>query len=304
MAGDWIKMRSGLCDEPEVIALAACTGLDEDAVVGKLHRLWAWADQKCADGNAPGVTTSWIDRYVRADGFAAALVEVGWLESTESGVRFPKWERHMSKNAKRRALTATRAANHRTKRNAESNARSNAPRVTKGAPREEKRREESPPPTPSGNGPLTGGPGLEEVEEGLRRCGVSVAGRAARETPLQPEECLALIEEFESAPAGAWAPGALYRRVMGQLDEWPPKNHVPESDVDRAAREQREENLRQLEAEWGHAHDALPRDARSEIVAVAKRSDPEAKSGSRLRSACLRVLAADPDHWKKPVEVA
>lgn len=34
MAGDWIKMRVDLRDDPDVIGIAAATGLDEDTVVG------------------------------------------------------------------------------------------------------------------------------------------------------------------------------------------------------------------------------------------------------------------------------
>jgi len=134
MAGDWIKMRVDLRDDPAVIAIAAATDLDEDTVVGKLHKLWSWANRHTTDGNAAGVTLFWIDRYLSATGFSQAMVEAGWmLEMTQSGggIRFPAFDRHNSESAKRRALTAERVAKHR-----------NAGNVTKCAPREEKRREE------------------------------------------------------------------------------------------------------------------------------------------------------------------
>ena len=43
MAGDWIKVEDCLPDKPEVVGIADYMGIDQDAVVGKLIRLWAWA---------------------------------------------------------------------------------------------------------------------------------------------------------------------------------------------------------------------------------------------------------------------
>jgi len=142
MAGDWIKMRTDLAEDPAVIGIAGALDLDEDTVVGKLHRFWSWADRQTVDGNAPSVTHAWLDRYSGVTGFAAALVSVGWLEgSAGGGVRIPNFDRHNGKTAKQRALTALRAAKHKVKSNAPSVTSS----VTKSLPekrREEKRREE------------------------------------------------------------------------------------------------------------------------------------------------------------------
>jgi hypothetical protein len=132
MAGDWIKMRTDLRDDPAVIYMAAELGIDEDTVVGKLHRLWSWADKQTVDGNAFGVTETWIDRYLGVTGFALSLVNVGWLSLLEDGLEIPNFERHNGESAKRRALTARRVARYK---------------VTHGAlPREEKRREDIKPP--------------------------------------------------------------------------------------------------------------------------------------------------------------
>jgi hypothetical protein len=139
VAGDWIKMRCGLAEEPEVIAMADSLGVDEDLIVGKLHRFWTWADSKTVDGNAPCVTKKWIDRYLKVDGIADALESVGWLVTTESGIAIPQFEAHMGQSAKRRALTAKRVANHKGKSNANGNAES----VSEALPREEKRREDN-----------------------------------------------------------------------------------------------------------------------------------------------------------------
>ena len=140
MADQWIKMRTDLSTDPAVIAIAGATGLDEDHVVGKLHRLWSWADGQLRDGNAPSVTGSWVDRYLGAPGFAEAMQTAGWLTIADTGISFPNFDRHMSTTAKKRALTARRVARHKRD--------GNAPSVTKALPREEKRREEKEKQTP------------------------------------------------------------------------------------------------------------------------------------------------------------
>ena len=58
MAGDWIPMRVDLADDPAVISIATATGLDELAVVGRLHRLWSWANRHLTTGAAPSVSES------------------------------------------------------------------------------------------------------------------------------------------------------------------------------------------------------------------------------------------------------
>lgn len=143
MAGDWIKMRINLASEPEVIALAERLNLDEDHVVGKLHRFWSWADQQSNSGNAVGVTRKWIDRYMCVTNFAAELEKVGWLTVTDDGVSVPGFDRHMSEGAKKRALTSRRVARNRAKD-------CNASSVTSALP--EKRREDNTPLPPNGGG--------------------------------------------------------------------------------------------------------------------------------------------------------
>lgn len=102
MAGDWIPIRCNIHDDPAVIAIAAATGLDEYAVVGRMVKLWAWANQHTTDGNAPGVAEVWIDRYVSMPGFAAAMLSTGWLGTGEGVLTFPRFDRWNSEGAKRR----------------------------------------------------------------------------------------------------------------------------------------------------------------------------------------------------------
>lgn len=116
MAGDWIKMRNDLADDPAVIALTDKLGLDEFAVVGRLHRFWAWLDRHSENGNAVSVTKMWIDRYISATGFAQAMIEVGWLSETEAGISIPNFDRHNGQTAKKRGNTAKRVAKVRNAR--------------------------------------------------------------------------------------------------------------------------------------------------------------------------------------------
>lgn len=113
MAGDWIKMRTALADDPAVICMADRLGMEEFSVVGRLHHLWSWADSQSRDGHAVGVTGKWIDRYVQRDGFADAMIAVGWLDQTETGISFPNFERHNGATAKSRGLAKDRKEKQR-----------------------------------------------------------------------------------------------------------------------------------------------------------------------------------------------
>lgn len=79
MSGDCIKMRTDLSEDPAVIAMSMRLKIDEFGIVGRLHKLWSWADTHLSDGHAVGVSTAWIDQYVHCDGFSIALLSVGWL---------------------------------------------------------------------------------------------------------------------------------------------------------------------------------------------------------------------------------
>ena len=129
MAGEWIKMRVDLASDPAVVRIRRATGLDGDAVVGKLHRLWAWADTHTADGCAHGLDADWVDELAGAPGFAAAMQAAGWLEIGTDGVTFVNFDRHNGQPAKVRALRKTRMERFRGARSA-----------TDAPPEEEKRR--------------------------------------------------------------------------------------------------------------------------------------------------------------------
>ena len=135
MASQWIKIEHTTPDKPEVFQIADMLGIDPDAVVGKLVRVWIWADQQTRDGNAPSVTSALLDRISCVTGFADALQSVGWLDITTGGIHFCNFDRHNGNSCKTRALSAKRVETHR-----EVKRKCNGDSVTKALP--EKRREE------------------------------------------------------------------------------------------------------------------------------------------------------------------
>jgi hypothetical protein len=126
----WIPMELDLAVSTDVIAITAAVEqlVDEDHTVGKLHRFWAWANRQTADGNLPGVTEAWIDRYLGITGFAAALLKVGWLiELPAGGLAIADFGRWNGKSAKARLLNARRVSEHKSRtRRAKGNAGGNA----------------------------------------------------------------------------------------------------------------------------------------------------------------------------------
>ncbi len=133
MAGDWIKMRMDLTDDPAVVLIAKMTGIDRHGVVGRLQAIWSWADRHTCDGKIRGPGIDWLDQLVGTPGFAAAMIAAGWLKETTGGFTFPRFDRHNGQPSKSRALTALRNEKYR-KRSRDGTA------VTGASP--EKRREE------------------------------------------------------------------------------------------------------------------------------------------------------------------
>ncbi len=116
MAADWIMMRMNLADDPAVIGIAHTLKLDEDLVVGKLHRFWSWFNAQSRDGHAPSVTEAWLDRKLGVKGFTAALVSVGWLIVDPTGITLPNFDRWNGSTAKSRGLATRRKQMSRSDR--------------------------------------------------------------------------------------------------------------------------------------------------------------------------------------------
>lgn len=118
MMVSWIKIEVILPDKPEVITLAKLLRLkDSDTVVGKLIRLWSWADMQTVDGNCVPCTDAFIDRTVFCKGFARDLRSVGWLEGEEGALVFPRFERHNGETTKERIGSNRRVSRFRNRGN-------------------------------------------------------------------------------------------------------------------------------------------------------------------------------------------
>jgi hypothetical protein len=153
VAGDWIKMRGNLWDDPRVSRLCDLCDCGEAQVIGGLYWLWATADQHTEDGIMPGLSLRRIDQKTGVKGLGAALCEIGWVADHPDGVRIVKFEEHNGASAKKRCQTAKRVANHKAgnAQQDEDHQEGNAHSVTSALPREEKSREEKKEDTSTGN---------------------------------------------------------------------------------------------------------------------------------------------------------
>lgn len=114
MAGDWIKMRSNLWDDPRIGRIVDETNSKEATIIGALYWLWASADQHTETGVMPGLSLKGIDRKTGVKGFAQALCDIGWLEDRPEGVIITNFEEHNGASAKKRTQTAKRVAKHKS----------------------------------------------------------------------------------------------------------------------------------------------------------------------------------------------
>jgi hypothetical protein len=108
MAGEWIKMRTNLWDDPRISKLCDITDQPEAAIVGGLYWLWATADEHTESGILPGLTTRAIDRKTGVTGLGQGLVAIGWLADHPEGVLIVGFDEHNGASAKRRCSEAKR----------------------------------------------------------------------------------------------------------------------------------------------------------------------------------------------------
>ena len=138
MAGDWIKVRWNIATDPDVVLIAAATGLDEFGVVGRLHAVWSWADQHSEDGTNVRISSAFLDRLTACPGFAEAMRTVGWLTGRDGSITFPAFAVHNGETAKLRASETKRKQSQRERDKCPANTGTNVPQQA--GP--EKRREE------------------------------------------------------------------------------------------------------------------------------------------------------------------
>jgi len=122
MRRPWIKVEVSTPDKPEICAIASRLRMDEDAVVGKLIRLWAWAELNRVNPNDLSVTKEFLDKLVSKKGFTEAVILSGWLGMDGERLFFPNFGKHNGEDSKVRGLTAKRVERHRKSRPSRSDA--------------------------------------------------------------------------------------------------------------------------------------------------------------------------------------
>ncbi len=126
-------MRVDLFTHPKVVRISSALKADALRTVGGLMSVWSLFDAHSVDGKLDGYTPETLDTHLRWDGFAAAMMAVGWLSSDGENVSLPSFETHNGQSAKRRAQDADRKKGVR---------KTSASEADKKRTREEKRREE------------------------------------------------------------------------------------------------------------------------------------------------------------------
>lgn len=106
--GGWLKMRKSLENDVRVHRIALRLKLCVDTVLGKLFRLWAWADTHAGGEDVDGLTLGWINAKVNQAGFAEELCGVGWIVTTATGFKLVNFAEHNWQAAKDKALAASR----------------------------------------------------------------------------------------------------------------------------------------------------------------------------------------------------
>lgn len=188
MAGEWIKMRTNLWDDPRVSQLCELTDQAEATIVGGLYWLWATADEHSSDGLLTGMTVRTIDRKTGVSGLGKALVTIGWITEGDDGVTVTRFDEHNGASAKQRAQTAKRVSNHKANAKVTHEALPEKEQtVTSPLPREDKNKELKPPIPPKG------GDDVEQDESPKRKAAVSLKTfleecRKAGEKPIPDDD--------------------------------------------------------------------------------------------------------------------
>ena len=141
MAGDWIKMRLDLQTHPKVVRILSATKADKFRVIGGLHAVWSVFDTHSSDGRLDGYTPETLDHIIGWQGFADAMIAVGWLAFDDAETLIlPEFDEHNGKSGKRRAEDQKRKREDRKDPQSVRNLSASEPdeKLT----REEKRREE------------------------------------------------------------------------------------------------------------------------------------------------------------------
>lgn len=85
MAGDWIKMRTGLESDFRVLQIANLCDVEADAVCFALYKLACWF-RVHGEYGVMKVNFDLINYFLRLDGFAEAMSHVGFLKTHDDCV--------------------------------------------------------------------------------------------------------------------------------------------------------------------------------------------------------------------------
>jgi len=116
MAGDWIKLEHVTPDKPEVWQIAMVLNVTPEDALGRLLRVWIWADQQSLDGHVLRIPKTTLDAIARRAGFADAMEAVGWLiDNSDGTISFPNFQNHNGNTAKTRARNTKNQGTKRAK---------------------------------------------------------------------------------------------------------------------------------------------------------------------------------------------
>lgn len=102
-------MRADLFTHPKVVRMSSALKADTLRTVGGLMSVWCLFDAHSDDGRLEGYSPEVLDAHLRWEGFADAMVAVGWLEHDHAdGLALPRFDTHNGQSAKRRAQDADR----------------------------------------------------------------------------------------------------------------------------------------------------------------------------------------------------
>lgn len=117
MAG-WITMKVTLCESDEVERMKAALNLDTYQVVGRLQKIWSWAFLHTKKGGQSRLDCLTIDRKVECDGFAQAMIDVGWGVMMSPGFKFKNFGKNNKTDHELRADWAAKKRAQRIAREA------------------------------------------------------------------------------------------------------------------------------------------------------------------------------------------
>ena len=132
MSQDWIKIDKRLADGPKVLRLVELTGLDREAILGRLMLFWSWVDDHVKEDGRLRVSSVTVmsrvmSRVTNCDTiFWTSMCDpdVGWLGEDERGVFIPHWDKWFGESRRKRLLNAERQRRYREKDQGESNGHS------------------------------------------------------------------------------------------------------------------------------------------------------------------------------------